>query len=283
KMATGKGVIQGYTGVAAVDGQAQIIVTAQAHGTGSEQEVLLPVVRALQAMPEMPELLSAQTLITADAGYHSEANLKALAALEVDALIADAQMRQRDERFVRQPRHRSKPDALYDKSDPSSSGRPLPLYQPSDFTYDPEARTCVCPAEKSLYRKGRELVKNGYLCEEFRGAKRDCLPCTHRARCLRHPERTAARQVIFIRGQRGPVAARPPTHSARMRARIDSAEGRARYSARFGTVEPVFANLCYNKGLTRFTLRGRSKVDGQWKLFCLVHNIEKLAHHGYAQ
>jgi hypothetical protein len=25
------------------------------------------------------------------------------------------------------------------------------------------------------------------------------------------------------------------------------------------------------------------KVDAQWKLFCLVHNIEKLAHHGYAQ
>ena len=23
------------------------------------------------------------------------------------------------------------------------------------------------------------------------------------------------------------------------------------------------------------------KVDGQWKLFCLVHNIEKLAHAGY--
>lgn len=96
-------------------------------------------------------------------------------------------------------------------------------------------------------RKGRNLVKNGYLCEEFRGAKRDCLPCTHRARCLRYPEKTPARQVIFIRGQRGPVAARPATHSAHMRARIDSAEGRARYGDRFGTVEPVFANLCYNK------------------------------------
>ena len=280
KMATGKGVLQGYTGVAAVDGQAQIIVEAQAHGTGSEQDVLLPVVRALQATPQ---LLTARTLLTADAGYHSEANLKALAALDVEALIADAQMRQRDERFVRQARHRSQPAPLYDKSDPSQSVRPLPLYQPSDFTYDPDARTCVCPAGKSLYRKGRDLIKNGYRCAEFRGAKRDCLPCTHRARCLRHPERTPARQVIFIRGQRGPVAARPPTHSARMRARIDSAEGRARYSERFGTVEPVFANLCYNKGLTRFTLRGRTKVDGQWKLFCLVHNIEKLAHHGYAQ
>ena len=55
------------------------------------------------------------------------------------------------------------------------------------------------------------------------------------------------------------------------------------YGRRFATVEPVFGNLRYNKGLDRFTLRGKKKVDVQWKLFCLVHNIEKLAHHGYAQ
>jgi hypothetical protein len=71
-------------------------------------------------------------------------------------------------------------------------------------------------------------------------------------------------------------------HTVRMKARIDTPEGRARYAARFGAVEPVFGNLCYNKGLTRFTLRGRHKVDGQWKLFCLVHNIEKLARLAYA-
>ncbi|MBS1209212.1 MAG: family transposase, partial [Proteobacteria bacterium] len=29
--------------------------------------------------------------------------------------------------------------------------------------------------------------------------------------------------------------------------------------------------------------RGQQKVDTQWKLYCLVHNIEKLAHHGYGQ
>ena len=67
-----------------------------------------------------------------------------------------------------------------------------------------------------------------------------------------------------------------------MQARIDTPEGRAQYAERFGAVEPVFANLRFNKGLDRFTLRGRGKVDGQWKLFCLVQNIEKLAHHGYA-
>ena len=52
--------------------------------------------------------------------------------------------------------------------------------------------------------------------------------------------------------------------------------------AGFATVEPVFGNLRHNKRLIRFTLRGRIKVDGQWKLMCLMHNIEKLAHHGYA-
>lgn len=73
------------------------------------------------------------------------------------------------------------------------------------------------------------------------------------------------------------------SYTDKMKQRIDSAEGRAEYGRRFATVEPVFGNLRYNKGLDRFTLRGKKKVDAQWKLFCLVHNIEKLAYHGYAQ
>ena len=68
-----------------------------------------------------------------------------------------------------------------------------------------------------------------------------------------------------------------------MKDRIDSAEGRALYGQRFATVEPVFGNIRANKRLNRFTYRGREKVNGQWQLFCLVHNIEKLAHQGYAQ
>ena len=46
------------------------------------------------------------------------------------------------------------------------------------------------------------------------------------------------------------------------------------------TVEPAFGNLRHNKRLDRCTLRGQAKVNTQWHLFCLVHNIEKLAHHG---
>ena len=87
------------------------------------------------------------------------------------------------------------------------------------------------------------------------------------------------RQVVFFTGK----THKPESHTERMKRRLDSEEGRRRYGQRFATVEPVFGNIRHNKGLNRFTLRGRQKVDTQWKLYCMVHNIEKLAHHGYAQ
>ena len=58
--------------------------------------------------------------------------------------------------------------------------------------------------------------------------------------------------------------------------RFDTDRGRHHYSRRMGTVEPVFANIRRNLGLDWFSLRGKAKVDAQWKLFCLVHNIGKL-------
>ena len=115
KMATRKGVLQGYTGVAAVDSAHQIIVNAQAHGTGSEQELLMPVVNAVQS------LRATLTLITADAGYHSEANLQQRAALPVPALIADSEMRRRDARFAPHARHLSLPNPLHDKIESGTS------------------------------------------------------------------------------------------------------------------------------------------------------------------
>ncbi len=142
-----------------------------------------------------------------------------------------------------------------------------------------EARTCVCPAGKALYRAGRDVVTRGYVADRFHGTKRDCGPCPLRAQCLRTPDRTPTRQVAFFRGR---AEGTPESHTARMQRRLDSPEGRARYEQRFATVEPVFGNLRANKRLDRFTLRGRTKVDAQWKLYRLVHNIEKLAHHGFA-
>ena len=89
------------------------------------------------------------------------------------------------------------------------------------------------------------------------------------------PEHTAVAQCrLLSRTRRAPDRDAHGAHEG-----ADRFGRRARRSTgeRFATVEPVFANVRHNKRLDRFTLRGRAKVDGQWKLYCLVHNIEKLA------
>ena len=57
---------------------------------------------------------------------------------------------------------------------------------------------------------------------------------------------------------------------------VETARGRFLYSRRLGIVEPVFGNLCAQKGMNRFTLRTRAKVNVQWQLYCLIQNFEKI-------
>ena len=91
-------------------------------------------------------------------------------------------------------------------------------------------------------------------------------------KCLRKPDVSVFRQVTFFDGSK--TQDLHPRTTA-MKARIDSREGRLLYSRRQGIVEPVFGEL-HNHHLRRFTLRTRGKVDAQWKLFALVHNLQKL-------
>ena len=96
-------------------------------------------------------------------------------------------------------------------------------------------------------------------------------------RINQYQNKTPVRQVSFLLK----IQTSAVTYIERMKQAIDSALGRKLYGQRMGTVEPVFGNLRANKGLNRFTLRTQAKVNTQWHLYCLVHNIEKLAHHGY--
>ncbi|MEH6670244.1 transposase, partial [Halopseudomonas sp.] len=98
--------------------------------------------------------------------------------------------------------------------------------------------------------------------------------CMHNPQSAEH-RKGAGRQVSFQL-----EANRPPSYTDWMKHRVDSPEGKAIYSHRMSVVEPVFGNISTNKRLNRFSLRGRRKVQGQWQLYCLVHNLEKLANYG---
>jgi len=83
------------------------------------------------------------------------------------------------------------------------------------------------------------------------------------------------RQVSFIL-----EANKDPNYTDWMKHRVDSKEGKQIYSHRMSVVEPVFGNIGTNNGLNRFSLRGKTKAQGQWRLYCMVHNIEKIMNYG---
>ena len=116
------------------------------------------------------------------------------------------------------------------------------------------------------------IIERDYDALKFQGPKMHCEPCAHRARCLRHPDRTPARQVVFFKDRGKSVK---QSYTTKMQQKIDTPEGRQQYSRRLGIVEPVFGHITSCLGLKRFSLRGGIKVNIQWKLFCIVHHLTK--------
>jgi hypothetical protein len=47
-------------------------------------------------------------------------------------------------------------------------------------------------------------------------------------------------------------------------------------------VEPVFGQIKGARGFRRFSLRGLAKIQGDWRLVCLTHNLLKLWRYGCA-
>lgn len=269
KMATSKGVMQGYAAQAAVDSANQIIIAADVIGSGSEQAMLLPMVE--QASPYR----TPDTLVTADAGYHSDANIAQLMEQGIPAMIADNLMRSRDERFAEQDKYKGKPDPLSQKK-ATGQEKEVKRFGPKDFTFN-DNNTAACPAGQVMTSPGTiNTTARGLHYQTYTAKAVDCNACALSKQCrkgLMKPNDGRGRQVTRFE----PKAVDNTHPSERMRQAIDSPKGRQLYSQRFGTVEPVFANLRHNKRLTRLNHRGRTKVNTQWNLYCMVHNIEKLS------
>lgn len=137
-----------------------------------------------------------------------------------------------------------------------------------------------CPERKTVICFGTwYMTANGQRYQLFAAQDQGCQACALRGQCLKDPDRTRGMQVTRFE----PKVRSAQDASERMRRAIDSTRGRYLYSQRIDTVEPVFGNIRHNKNLSRLNLRGREKVNTQWHLYCMVHNIEKLANSGWKQ
>ncbi len=274
KMKTSKGVIQGYNGVTAVDDKNQVIVAAESFGQAHENDLLEPMVKGIRNNLESigEEDVFKDTKLTADSGFHSETTLKMLSKEEIDACIADNQFRKRDPRFADSGRYKKRSR----KERAQYEGR-LNLFKPADFTFPKDLSYCICPAGKRLYRSGANIVVKGHHSTRFKAPQSACVPCKLRSKCLRHPERTKIRQVAYFTGR---TEESENNFTQKMKRKIDSVAGKAIYSMRLAVAEPPFAHIRSVLKLDRFTLRTRKKVDTQWKLFCIIHNLKKVHRYG---
>jgi len=263
KMKTSHGTIQGYNGQALVDGKHQIVVHAEAFGNGQDNQHLAPMIEGakdnIKKIGQSEDYFE-NKILTADSNYHNQDTLKKCLKEKLDAYIPDLQFRTRDARFA--TRTRSKPK----KSE---------KYVLEDFRYDEVKDQYICPNGKTLKLNMKKHIKDHNIYRRYLPDEKDCKQCSLKSRCF-YRKNTKRRSLDV------PIGADETNYSKAMGEKVDSAKGRKIYPQRMAIVEPVFANIRVQKRMDRFNLRGKIKVNIQWLLYCMVHNIEKIANYGFA-
>jgi len=232
-MKTKNGIKTSYNAQTATDTEHQVIVASDVTSQSYDVDQLLTMVEQTE------ENTSGQIeKCSADAGYSSGENIKALEKQKIDAYIPDReyQVQQR--------------------------GKTTDDFHKEHFIYN-ENRDCyICPEGEPLPFSHYQKRKNKKPLRIYRG--RNCLACDFYGVCTRN--------------KNGRTIARHPYEKElrQMRQKLDSEDGKAIYSKRKHTAEPPFGHIKSIMGFTSFMLRGIDKVKGEFKLVTTAHNLRKI-------
>lgn len=262
KMVTMHGTIQGYNGQALVDDKHQVIVHAEASGKGQDYQHVITMIDGAKENTKaigLGEHYFRGKELTADSNYNSTSSLGKCVIEGIDAYIPDPNFRKRDSRFKNQWRYKPK--------------KKRKLFKLEDFTYEGSTDSYLCPGGERLTIRARHAKIGLKSYKRYGATEGVCERCKLRRRCM--PAPTAKRKYLAIN-----LGYSPENLIGQMIEKIDSEKGKERYERRLAIVEPVFANIRMQKRLDRFTLRGQKKVNVQWLIFCMIHNIEKIVNYG---
>jgi len=126
----------------------------------------------------------------------------------------------------------------------------------------------VCPMGQRLEHigQGKRTSTNGYEAEVHYYEARRCEGCPLRGMC--HKSKGNRRMEVNHKLNR---------HKAKARAKLLSEQGLYHSSKRPVEVEAVFGQMKSNNKFSRFTLRSLEKVDIEFGLMAVGHNLGKLA------
>ena len=246
-----KGFMQGYIGIVVSDQKSQVITSAHAFGSANETEHMSEMLEEhLENIEEAgikPEGDKKPTM-TGDANYYSEENIKACQELGIEAVIADSQAKRR--------------------IGPDGKNR----FEVDDFEYHDKEDYYECPNGKKLEYK-RTTEQGGVEGRVYQASLRDCKVCPLFSQCSW--SKKGQGKINQGKAMRITESNGEGSLCRKMRKKLETVEYQDIYANRIQIVEPVFANIRYCKGLNRFTLRGEDKVNSQWLLYCMVHNLGK--------
>jgi transposase len=141
-------------------------------------------------------------------------------------------------------------------------------FRVENWAYDLEKDEFTCPANHPLtYQETRPYrTENGYL------TKRRFYECSECSTCPLKPQCTKAKGNRRIQ-----VSFKLREYRQQAKANLLSQQGIALRKQRGPDVEGAFGDIKHNMGVRRFMLRGLKKVETEWGILSIAHNLRKLA------
>jgi hypothetical protein len=218
----------------------QFVVGFSIHQKTNDMNCLIPNLKQLQdQMGRLPRT------VIADAGYGSEENYAYLEQMEVEGIVKYPLFSKQQKRSWRKQRFRTE-----------------------NWEYDPVQDEYICPNQQRLTYQGNRvrITDNGYQTTVRQYECGTCTTCPLKPQCTR----AKGHRRIEI----NPTLLR---YQQQAREKLVSDRGRSLRARRGVEAESVFGRIKQNWGFRRFTLRGLEKVNTEWGLLCIAHNIAKLA------
>jgi transposase len=174
-------------------------------------------------------------VVLADSGYSDQETLGSLSTMDQEAIIP----------LKEQPQEKKRND----------------LFASKCFVKDEERDVLICPAGRELpfYR---EVSCSSGNYREYRAF--ECKSCSFYHECVRVKGKTGrAIQISVVAAER-----------QRMLEKLSTPEGKELYLLRQQTVEPVFGNVKWNMGFSRFRLNGAEGAKSETWIACIAHNLK---------
>ena len=191
------------------------------------------------------EMLDQLQELTADAGYGSEQNYELLMEKNITP-------------FVKYNTFDKEQDQNYQRKHKALSKESLHYNAEQDFY--------VCPMGQKMEKTHESIrrTKTGYRQKLSHYQAKNCQGCPIRGVCHSSKENRSVERNHQLE-----------LYRERVRQLLTSEEGIKKRKQRSVEVEPVFAHLKHCNEFKRFTLRGLEKVELEFGLHALAHNLRK--------